>query len=825
MRKEKKLLSIMLVLCVMLTMLPMCVLATEEISETEESTTIESENEELQTQEDASTMDVLAPIIELAGTDELAPLAEDVPISGTCGENLTWKIENETLTISGTGELSFVRMPHRPSGWESIKHVIIESGITSIGTYAFSECHSLVSIKIPNSVTSIGDAFTNCVSLSDIEIPGSVTSIGDSAFMGCDSLKKVNFAPDSKLEKIGDYAFAYSALSDIVIPNGVKSIGNYAFEYCTQLRSVTIPKSVKEIGNYAFTHCYELYDVYYGGSEEDWQAIKFGEHNETLEGSQVTIHYTDEINIKKTNVYLRPWIGEKTTNIEVNWGWRLFQEDATQRKNWQDFAVTGLCLSRAVENSEADGKDLLGKLGFEDIDTKNWDYGEWNPATAFGHKCIMLSNGKEQHIFAIVIRGTTDGGDFGADASLAINNGSVFVNNLNTQLEDFIRYKCKLNLRNITKNNSKFFVTGHSLGGAMANIISGQILNKKYGSDNVFTYTFASPKTLRDKSEARDDTQNILNIINQEDGITYIPKALTGFRYGVDKEFHREWYTSTGFYDRFFELTGKEFSSGIFGIGGENAHATDVYMAFLLTQNYITKRNITIVASRCPVDVEIYDSNEQLVAKIKNNSVENISSEKIYIHIDNDEKLMYILDDDRYIIKLTGTDEGTMKYSVQTIDLIESKLIREKVFSNVSLSSGKQMVSYINVEDEKADGTDTSKVQLFVMDEHGIATKEVLPDGKGTEVSFGNSGDTSDGSNGSNNSFNKSNNVTESSSNITFIDKTSSQDKKIPKTGDPGSIIWFLIAGLSMMSCMYIVVCKCKQNREKSAYLQTIINT
>ena len=143
---------------------------------------------------------------------------------------------------------------------------------------------------------------------------------------------------------------------------------------------------------------------------------------------------------------------------------------STQKVNWQDLAVTGLCLSRAVEVSENDGRDLLRKLGFEHVDTKNWNFGEWNPAIAFGHKSLTLQNGKKQHIFAIVIRGTTDKGDLGADASLAINNGSVFVDNLNSQLEEFIEDFCRLNLNDITKNNAKFFVTGHSLGGAMAKI-------------------------------------------------------------------------------------------------------------------------------------------------------------------------------------------------------------------------------------------------------------------------------------------------------------------------------------------------------------------
>ncbi|WP_289759655.1 leucine-rich repeat domain-containing protein [uncultured Duncaniella sp.] len=52
-------------------------------------------------------------------------------------------------------------------------------------------CHSLQSVEIPSSVTSIGEnAFYGCRSLERVDIPSSVTSIGDSAFEGCSSLQR-----------------------------------------------------------------------------------------------------------------------------------------------------------------------------------------------------------------------------------------------------------------------------------------------------------------------------------------------------------------------------------------------------------------------------------------------------------------------------------------------------------------------------------------------------------------------------------------------------------------------------------------------------------
>ncbi len=236
----------------------------------------------------------------------IIPISANAAYSGTCGangDNLTWTLDdNGTLTINGTGQMRNYFYSSGTAPWEScrtgIKEVVIENGVTSIGSCAFYYCYSLESIEIPDSVTSIGYyAFWWCSSLISIEIPDSVTYIGTSAFVFCDNLTNVYITdieawcniefgdntanplyyadrlyingkravdvvvPDG-VTQIPTYAFSCDSLKSIEIPDSVTTIGSDAFSGCSGLTSIEIPDSVTEIGSYAFSRCYSLTDVY-----------------------------------------------------------------------------------------------------------------------------------------------------------------------------------------------------------------------------------------------------------------------------------------------------------------------------------------------------------------------------------------------------------------------------------------------------------------------------------------------------------------------------------------------------------------------------------
>lgn len=227
--------------------------------------------------------------------------------SGKCGDNLVWSLDsNGTLTISGTGKMDnwiWYSGPgdmegDRPlwSSWwgDKIINVVIEDGVTSIGSYAFCECRNLKSVDIPNSVTDIEEAaFSLCGSLKDVKIPNSVTSIGDSTFSFCNSIKNIEIP--ASVTKIGEMTFyCCESVESIVvdknnkrynsqnncnaiidsltndflcgcnnsfIPDGVRSIHRNAFIECKKITSIKIPSSVTSIGVEAFVLCDSLSNI------------------------------------------------------------------------------------------------------------------------------------------------------------------------------------------------------------------------------------------------------------------------------------------------------------------------------------------------------------------------------------------------------------------------------------------------------------------------------------------------------------------------------------------------------------------------------------
>ena len=226
--------------------------ATETTASTEETTSAATE----------PTEETTEPALDLFAEDE------NVIASGTCGaqgDNLTWKLtEDGTLTISGSGKMKGYS-DSSVAPWYAkrtkILSVVVEDGVTSVGSYAFYACLKLASVTLPEGIKSIGSSgFQDCTKLAEVDIPEGVTSIGSSVFYGCSSLTSVTI-PEG-VTSIGWNAFdGCSSLTSVTIPEGVTSIGSSAFYGCGSLTSVTIPEGVTKIEEGTFYGCTELESV------------------------------------------------------------------------------------------------------------------------------------------------------------------------------------------------------------------------------------------------------------------------------------------------------------------------------------------------------------------------------------------------------------------------------------------------------------------------------------------------------------------------------------------------------------------------------------
>ena len=132
--------------------------------------------------------------------------SQSIPIyTGTCGDNLVWTLENEILTISGTG--SIYDSTDQKSIWiqykSIIKSIIVEEGVTTLGKYCFSKLKP-VEINLPKTLTNIKEYAFEALALETLIIPNSVVNIAYNAFYAC-KIDYLNLEDGSKNLNIGVY--------------------------------------------------------------------------------------------------------------------------------------------------------------------------------------------------------------------------------------------------------------------------------------------------------------------------------------------------------------------------------------------------------------------------------------------------------------------------------------------------------------------------------------------------------------------------------------------------------------------------------------------
>ncbi len=231
----------------------------------------------------------------------------------------------DTLTVAETvsnGGIDYTvtEIGKEAFSWcDELTDVIISNSVETVSEKAFEFCTTLVNITLGSSVKTIGDEAFRNLKMTGIHLPESVEVIGEDAFLYCEELtdftvdeanpnfsaedgvlyskdKKTLFLypmgqtgdsytiPDSVVNigerafyannkiktmdtanvvTIGESAFQSAGLESINIRDSVVTIGMLAFKNCSSLETVTIPasSSLETIGNEAFSECINLKNI------------------------------------------------------------------------------------------------------------------------------------------------------------------------------------------------------------------------------------------------------------------------------------------------------------------------------------------------------------------------------------------------------------------------------------------------------------------------------------------------------------------------------------------------------------------------------------
>ena len=380
----------------------------------------------------------------------------------------------------------------------------------------------------------------------------------------------------------------------------------------------------------------------------------------------------------------------------------------------------------------------------------------------------MIIDGKEQLVVAVVLRGTEtfwealfdwqNGGVVNLDNSdyMVYKYYNEYAEKVWDRFNDYVSQDWVKQKYGTSGTNIKVLIGGHSLGGAAANLFAAKfkLSNHSIPTSSVYAYTFGALNTLEwpydfviPNNQATENQRKatgvefsyIQNIFNSQD--TFGPSGK-----GDDK---------TGITPAYGDLTSaykfgktKHFDLNYSGNDYYKNHDMPCYVSAV--HRGLVGENTNLTRISCPVDVDVFDSANTLVARTRNNVVDE-SVTIIPIYIEGDNKYMLLSSNSKYTLEISAFDDGNMEYYIENSSSDNNSYMQYKMFSNVTLISGKKMYS------EVGGSIHTQDTKLYVINDSGVKIAEIQMDG--TEIPISNNSNanpqrptppTNDNSGGSN---------------------------------------------------------------------------
>lgn len=204
-------------------------------------------------------------------------------------------------------------------------------------------------------------------------------------------------------------------------------------------------------------------------------------------------------------------------NASVVYSDDFFSKKATKRND--SLALLSVGAADAVYNKD-DITDFLKTCGFTNKRDSVTDENSDDLSFNFGKKKI----GKKT-VVAVILQGTASNDEWKSNLRLGdslLDLPTVHAGFNATEKAVHKKLNTFLNTNKLKKGSVAFWVTGHSRGAAVANIMAKR-LSDTYGKSNVYAYTFASPKVVKVSTKTTKKYSNIFNYVNPDDVVTRIP--------------------------------------------------------------------------------------------------------------------------------------------------------------------------------------------------------------------------------------------------------------------------------------------------------------